>query len=83
MHDFGGFCGFFVDFFSYTIERMKTILQHAIEIEGTQRRLAQTIGLSEKAISNWVMRSKVPRKREAQLIKLYGRRKVPTWKPPT
>ena len=62
---------------------MKTILQHAIEIEGTQRKLAQAIGVSEKSVSDWTGRRPIPRKREAQLIKLYGRRKVPTWKPPT
>ena len=61
---------------------MKTILQHAIEIEGTQRKLAQAIGASEKSVSDWTGRRPMPRKREAQLIKLYGRRKPKQWKPP-
>lgn len=57
---------------------MKTILQHAIEIEGTQRKLAAALGVSFKAVSLWGKRG-LPKGREQQLIGLYGRRKVKTW----
>ena len=57
---------------------MKTILQHAIEIEGTQRKLAAALKVDFRTISVWV-KSGLPKGREQQLIRLYGRRKLKTW----
>ena len=59
---------------------MKTILQHSIEIEGTQRKLATALGVDFRTISHWVKHG-LPKGREQQLIKLYGRRKLKTWTP--
>lgn len=59
---------------------MKTILQHSIEIEGTQRKLAAALAVDFRTISHWVKHG-LPRGREQQLIKLYGRRKLKTWTP--
>lgn len=57
---------------------MKTILQHSIEIEGTQRKLAAALAVDFRTISYWVKHG-LPKGREQQLIKLYGRRKLKTW----
>jgi phage terminase Nu1 subunit (DNA packaging protein) len=57
---------------------MKTILHHAIEIEGTQRKLAAAIGVDFRTVSLWGKRG-LPKGREQQLIRLYGRRKLKTW----
>lgn len=57
---------------------MKTILHHAIEIEGTQRKLAAAIGVDFRTVSHWAKHG-LPKGREQQLIKLYGRRKLKTW----
>ena len=59
---------------------MKTILQHSIEIEGTQRKLAAALAVDFRTISHWVKHG-LPKGREQQLIKLYGRRKLKTWTP--
>lgn len=59
---------------------MKTILHHAIEIEGTQRKLAAALAVDFRTISHWVKHG-LPKGREQQLIKLYGRRKLKTWTP--
>ena len=59
---------------------MKTILQHAIEIEGTQRKLALAIGVDFRTVSHWAKHG-LPKGREQQLIKLYGRRKLKKWSP--
>lgn len=53
---------------------MKPILKHAIQIEGTRRKLAAALGLGASTITMWVKRS-MPEDREAQLEKLYARRK--------
>lgn len=59
---------------------MKTILQHSIEIEGTQRKLAAALAVDFRTISHWVKHG-LPKGREQQLIGLYGRRKLKTWTP--
>ena len=59
---------------------MKTILHHAIEIEGTQRKLAAALGVDHRTVSHWGKHG-LPKGREQQLIKLYGRRKLKTWTP--
>lgn len=60
---------------------MKTILQHSIEIEGTQRKLAAALAVDFRTISHWVKHG-LPKGREQQLIGLYGRRKLKTWTQP-
>ena len=59
---------------------MKTILHHAIEIEGTQRKLASSLGVDFRTVSHWAKHG-LPKGREQQLIRLYGRRKLKTWAP--
>ena len=59
---------------------MKTILHHAIEIEGTQRKLASALGVDFRTVSHWAKHG-LPKGREQQLIRLYGRRKLKTWAP--
>ena len=59
---------------------MKTILHHAIEIEGTQRKLAVALGVDFRTVSHWAQHG-LPKGREQQLIRLYGRRKLKTWAP--
>lgn len=67
---------------------MKPILIHAIQIEGTRKKLASALGVSPCAITMWAKRS-MPEEREAQLEKLYARRKPKPkkqrkeWKPKT
>ena len=60
---------------------MKPILLHAIEVEGTRRKLAAALGVSPVTVTGWDKRG-LPPGREAQLVRLYGRRKVrKEWKP--
>ena len=56
---------------------MKPILEHAIEIEGSRVALAAAMGVAPSVITYWA--AKLPRKREAQLVKLYGKRKRSEW----
>ena len=56
---------------------MKDILKHAIEIEGSRAALAAALGVAPSAVTYWA--AKLPRKREAQLVKLYGKRKRSEW----
>ena len=56
---------------------MKDILKHAIEIEGSRVALAAAMGVAPSVITYWA--AKLPRKREAQLVKLYGKRKRSEW----
>ncbi len=59
---------------------MKPILHHAISVEGGKRKLAIALKVTPAAVTLWA--SKLPAVREAQLVKLYGRRKVKQeWKP--
>lgn len=74
------FCKFFEIFFCYNCS-MKEILKHAIEIEGTRQKLAAAVGVEPSTIFYWEKKS-LPRRREEQLVKLYGRRKLKQWKPP-
>jgi len=57
---------------------MKTILQHSIEIEGTQRKLASALGVDFRTVSHWAKHG-LPKGREQQLIKLYGKKKLLKW----
>lgn len=59
---------------------MKTILQHSIDIEGTQRKLASALGVDFRTVSHWAKHG-LPKGREQQLIRMYGRRKLKTWAP--
>lgn len=56
---------------------MKEILRHAIDIEGSRVALAAAMGVAPSVITYWA--AKLPRKREAQLVKLYGKRKRKEW----
>jgi transposase-like protein len=56
---------------------MKAILEHAIEIEGSRVALARAMGVAPSVVTYWAR--KLPRKREDQLVKLYGRRKRKEW----
>ena len=56
---------------------MKPILEHAIEIEGSRVALARAMGVAPSVITYWA--TKLPRKREDQLVKLYGKRKRKEW----
>ncbi len=56
---------------------MKEILKHAIDIEGSRVALAAAMGVAPSVITYWA--AKLPRKREAQLVKLYGKRKRKEW----
>lgn len=57
---------------------MKTILQHSIEIEGTQRKLSSALGVDFRTVSHWAKHG-LPKGREQQLIKLYGKKKLLKW----
>ena len=56
---------------------MKDILKHAIEIEGSRAALAAALGVAPSAVTYWA--AKLPRKREAQLVKLYGKKRRQEW----
>ena len=58
--------------------RMKPILKHAIEIEGSRAALAAALGVSPPTVTYWA--SHLPRKREEQLVKMYGRKRRKEWK---
>ena len=56
---------------------MKEILKHAIEIEGSRVALAAALGVAPSAVTYWT--AKLPRRREAQLVKLYGKKRRQEW----
>ena len=56
---------------------MKEILEHAIAIEGSRTALAAALGVAPSSVTYWA--AKLPRKREAQLIKLYGKKRIQEW----
>ena len=56
---------------------MKQILEHAIEIEGSRVALAAALGVAPSVITYWA--AKLPRKREAQLVKMYGKKERKEW----
>lgn len=56
---------------------MKEILKHAIEIEGSRAALAAALGVAPSAVTYWA--AKLPRRREAQLVKLYGKKRRKDW----
>ena len=56
---------------------MKDILKHAIEIEGSRVALAAALGVAPSAVTYWA--AKLPRKREAQLVKMYGKKERKEW----
>ena len=56
---------------------MKEILKHAIEIEGSRVALAAALDVAPSAVTYWAV--KLPRKREAQLVKLYGKKRRREW----
>ena len=56
---------------------MKAILEHAIEIEGSRVALARAMGVAPSVVTYWAQ--KLPRKREDQLVRLYGKRKRKEW----
>ena len=56
---------------------MKDILKHAIEIEGSRSALAAALGVAPSAVTYWA--AKLPRKREVQLVKLYGKKRRQEW----
>ena len=60
---------------------MSPILAHAIHIEGTRQKLAKALGVEPSTVGYWEKKS-LPRGREEQLVKLYGRRKLKQWTPP-
>ena len=57
---------------------MKDILKHAIEIEGSRAALAAAMRVSPPTVTYWA--SHLPRKREEQLVKMYGRKRRKEWK---
>ena len=57
---------------------MKAILEHAIEIEGSRAALAAAMRVSPPTVTYWA--SHLPRKREEQLVKMYGRKRRKEWK---
>ena len=56
---------------------MKEILKHAIDVEGSRVALAAALGVAPSAVTYWA--AKLPRKREAQLVKLYGKKRRNEW----
>ena len=56
---------------------MKDILKHAIDVEGSRVALAAALGVAPSAVTYWA--AKLPRKREAQLVKLYGKKERKEW----
>ena len=56
---------------------MKEILKHAIEIEGSRAALAAALGVAPSAVTYWA--AKLPRRRETQLVKLYGKKRRKDW----
>ncbi len=56
---------------------MKDILKHAIEIEGSRVALAAAMVVAPSVITYWA--AKLPRKREAQLVKIYGKKRRQEW----
>lgn len=52
-------------------------LAHALSVEGSQRKLADAIGMSPSAINHWITRG-LPASWSDKLRKLYGRRKPKT-----
>ena len=56
---------------------MKDILKHAIEIEGSRVALAAALGVAPSAVTYWA--TKLPRRREAQLVKMYGKKERKEW----
>ena len=61
---------------------MKEILAHAISIEGSQLALSSSMGVAPSVVTYWIKKN-LPRKREEQLIKKYGRKKKKEWARPT
>ena len=59
------------------MHRMKPILEHAIEIEGSRAALAAALRVSPPTVTYWA--SHLPRKREEQLVKMYGRKRRKEW----
>mgnify|MGYP003594332321 CR=1 FL=1 len=57
---------------------MKEILKHAIDVEGSRAALAAAMGVSPPTVTYWA--SHLPRKREEQLVKMYGRKRRKEWK---
>ena len=57
---------------------MKDILKHAIEIEGSRAALAASMGVYPSTVTYWA--SHLSRKREAELIKRYGKKRRKEWK---
>ena len=57
---------------------MKAILEHAIEIEGSRAALATAMGVSPSTVTYWA--SNLSRKREAELVKKYGKKRRKEWK---
>lgn len=53
---------------------MKPILKHAIAIEGARIRLAEVLRVKPSTVHYWET-VRLPRRREEQLVRLYGRRK--------
>ena len=56
---------------------MKEILKHAIDVEGSRVALAAALGVAPSAVTYWA--AKLPRKREAQLVKMYGKKERKEW----
>ena len=56
---------------------MKPILEHAIEIEGSRVALAAAMGVAPSVITYWA--KKLPRRREDQLVKRYGKKERKEW----
>ena len=57
---------------------MKPILEHAIEIEGSRAALAAAMGVSPSTVTYWA--GNLSRKREAELVKRYGKKRRKEWK---
>ena len=60
------------------------ILDHAVAVEGGKAKLAKALGLTPASITHWYLRG-LPMHRANDLVRLYGKRKVPKspldWKP--
>ena len=52
-------------------------LAHALSVEGSQRKLADALGMSPSAVHHWITRG-LPASWSDKLRKLYGRRKPKT-----
>lgn len=69
-----------------TAQNPAPILDHAVAVEGGKAKLAAALNVTPAAITHWYARG-LPYKVAADLVRAYGKRKVPKspleWKPKT